>query len=431
MQYSSFERKMKYARIDIETIGFYSPTEKAHINYGDHLQNVIIKDFYKKLNVSEDELYVLDFNDVSTYKGEKLILPINQAISHPLNQFFSEDIIPIILGVSRDASAVSDEEIAYLKQHEPIGCRDEETYKCLISKGVDAYLNGCITMTLETRETEPSEKRVYVIEAPEYAIECMPAELKEKACFLENVCYMSYQDLPEGKSMEDVVRERYKELKEHASLVVTSRMHIASPCIGMGIPVVLVRTTIDYRFSWIDKFVNVYTEDTKNSIDWTGAYKEKPEKIKKLMTDIAKNRIEGLSIDRQKTEQLTRMLSDRNKSNYEVAHFSDGALSYVQEKWANDKQVRYAIWGANDAAERLYAYLSLHYPNAKFVALYDSYKDFSFHGLQSKRPHNIKADDTFIFVTGYTATDAARELFDKINKPKDSYFLYDLVVRNY
>ena len=91
----------------------------------------------------------------------------------------------------------------------------------------------------------------------------------------------------------------------------------------------------------------------------------------------------------------------------------------------------YSIWSVHCAVEVLFAYLSFDFANAEFVELYDSYKDFSFHGLQSKRPHNIKADDTFIFVTGYTATDAARELFDKINKPKDSYFLYDLVVRNY
>lgn len=45
-------------------------------------------------------------------------------------------------------------------------------------------------------------------------------------------------------------------------------MHIASPCIGMGVPVVLVRKSIDYRFSWIDKYIPIYTEKDVNNINW-------------------------------------------------------------------------------------------------------------------------------------------------------------------
>ena len=32
---------MKFARIDIETIGFVNKKDKTHINFGDHLQNIV------------------------------------------------------------------------------------------------------------------------------------------------------------------------------------------------------------------------------------------------------------------------------------------------------------------------------------------------------------------------------------------------------
>ena len=79
---------MKYARIDIETIGFVNKNDKTHINFGDHLQNIIIKDLYDKMGIDKSDIYVLDFNEISTYNGEYLVLPINQAISHNMQNFF-------------------------------------------------------------------------------------------------------------------------------------------------------------------------------------------------------------------------------------------------------------------------------------------------------------------------------------------------------
>lgn len=47
------------------------------------------------MNISEDEIVCLDFNKISTYDGEYIVLPINQAISHNLNSFLSHKIIPV------------------------------------------------------------------------------------------------------------------------------------------------------------------------------------------------------------------------------------------------------------------------------------------------------------------------------------------------
>lgn len=423
---------MKYARIDIETIGFVNKNDKTHINFGDHLQNIIIKDLYDKMGIDKNDIYVLDFNEISTYNGEYLVLPINQAISHNMQNFLSPRIIPVFLGISRDSTAITNEECQYFRRFEPIGCRDEAVFNFLNEKGVDCYLNGCITMTMDARKGIPKNSRPYVIEAPQYALDAMPQKIKDSAIFLENTCYGTYEDMVGTGTLEELVRARYQELKENASVVITSRMHIASPCIGMGIPVVLVRSTIDYRFSWIDKFVNVYGPDDVEKIDWSGTILSDVEGIKQKVLDYSMRRI-STTFQRKKAQmEISEFYELRSKVKYDVPQFSAGALEYVEKRWSRDDSWKYAIWGENDASERLYKFLSSNYPNAKFVAFYDSYKQIEYHGVKAEHPSVISAnDDIFVFVTGYTATDAAKELFNRIGKSEDSYFLYGSVVRNY
>jgi hypothetical protein len=83
------------------------------------------------MNIPEDEIYCLNFNEISTYDGEYIILPINQAISHNLKGFLSPKIIPVFLGISRDTKAISENEEEYLRQHSPIGCRDQAIFDYL------------------------------------------------------------------------------------------------------------------------------------------------------------------------------------------------------------------------------------------------------------------------------------------------------------
>lgn len=422
---------MKFARIDIETIGFVNHRDKFHINFGDHLQNIIIKDLYQKMGISEEDIYVLNFNEISTYDGEYLILPINQAISHGLNSFISSKIIPVFLGISRDITAITPEEERYLNQYAPIGCRDEAIFSYLKKKNIECYLNGCLTVTLERRKKIPQNGKVVIIEAPIYAIETMPTELKDNAIYLENTAFGTYDEILCSNTAEKFVRDRYIYLKENASLVVTSRMHIASPCIGMGIPVVLVRNSIDYRFSWIDKYIPIYTPADAGKIDWNPGTINL-EGIKHQILSNAANCIKSTYERYRDKLSISEFYENRKKVVYDLPHFSDSVIDFVTKKWSKNETWSYAIWGQNDASERLYQYLKENYPLAQYVAFYDSYKKITYHGRKAQHPSTIDASENiFIFVTGYTATDAAKELFEKIHKPTSMYYLFGKVVRNY
>ena len=149
------------------------------------------------------------------------------------------------------------------------------------------------------------------------------------------------------------------------------------------------------------------------------------------MNNVTRNDVWELAKSRR--NDLVKLASDliRIPSENPVGTQRD-VIDFVENKWSKDEKWSYAIWGENDASERLYNYLSSNYPNAIFTAFYDSYKKVNYHGIDAQHPNKIDPQDhVFVFVTGYTATDAANELFHKIGLPEDSYYLFGSVVRDY
>ncbi len=130
------------------------------------------------------------------------------------------------------------------------------------------------------------------------------------------------------------------------------------------------------------------------------------------------------------SENISNIYLNRDRQNYEKHSFTDFALKFINKHWKKDDAFEYSLWGLNDAAEILYCYISANYPKSSLKFVYDSYKHESFHGITSTRPSDINNECGFIFVTGYTASDAARELFESIGLSNDKYFLFNQDVRD-
>ncbi|MBE5935333.1 MAG: hypothetical protein E7262_06025 [Lachnospiraceae bacterium] len=418
---------MKFARIDIESVGFVKREDKSLVNFGDPLQNIMIKDLYKKMGINDSEIYVLNNYELTTYDGEYLILPINHVYNKNLNRYISPKIIPVFIGLNRDVFAITEEEIKYLQRHSPVGCRDEVTFNYMRDRGVKCYLNGCLTITLDKRNKEPQEEKVFVIDAPEFIDKVMPNDIKAKAVYMQNACFGTYYEITKGSTLEEITRKRYNQLKEEATLVITSRLHIASPCIAMGIPVILARDEVDYRYSWIDKYIPIYTEKDINMINWKPIAIKEIDYIKDKIYVNAVNQIKEKWNEYQQICQISDYYECRKKTQYTILNYSQKVIEFIKKKWNEDSTWEYAIWGENDASERIYSFLTKNYPNARYVAFYDSYKKMSYHGIMSQHPSEVDPDsEVFIFVAGYTATKAAKELFDSIGLQEDRYFLFDV-----
>ena len=189
-------------------------------------------------------------------------------------------------------------------------------------------------------------------------------------------------------------REYLEMYKNKAKLVVTTKLHCAIPCLGMGIPVILTLENIDYRFSWVEKLLPIYTE--WNTIDWSAPHYNTVETAKKLLLDIYRLRINSLlgkkGIEREQEEKIKEIdafYSDRERKDYNSGKRDIIAriLSEIPQK--NPKIL---IWGAGRTGNLLYEILKNHFPYVEIIGFVDTYKRGEFKNLPILKPEQIKKE---------------------------------------
>ena len=200
---------------------------------------------------------------------------------------------------------LSEKGIAYLKNHQPIGCRDQFTVDTLMEKGIEAYFTGCLTLTLDTYKVEDSLRgeEIYIVD-PLYGYTTNKKVVRNyktlirsvlsgkifelgkrkkhldtiiDSSLLESAIYVNqepparkYTDVEKFEMAEDLLRKYAK-----AKLVITSRIHCALPCLAMGTPVIFINgfeTFVDAcRFEGIVDLFNRIDINTKTGA-WTANF---------------------------------------------------------------------------------------------------------------------------------------------------------------
>jgi hypothetical protein len=130
--------------------------------------------------------------------------------------------------------------LPYLRRFAPIGCRDTATLRRLTEAGVAAYFSGCLTLTLERPPVSRSGD-VCVVDVNCEAAELLataPEDVVPRVRFETHIV----QGLGACSTSERFARaQRLLDTYASASLVITSRIHCALPCLAFGTPVVFVR----------------------------------------------------------------------------------------------------------------------------------------------------------------------------------------------
>ena len=368
-------------------------------NVGDNIQAIAMRDFYVRvLGISENEIVEIDYHDLSTYSGEKVILPINfyfPSLSDAKEVWFptSKYIKPVFTGLHLENYSLSENDIRYLKQNEPIGCRDEYTYRLMLKSGIDAYIGGCITTTMAFRANSNDFLSTYIVDVPSDVETELPREYRN------NVIYRSHElTAPmneDGYIKTDLyARELLDEYRNNARLVITSRLHCAAPCYAMGIPVVLVLNEKKATFSWIDRLVPTYMWNEKKSftckIDVQNYY------IKDLITNCNKKRIMGLDAVSE-MKQLTEFFIDEGHADYtSVFNKVKNSIDLIAR---SKYKITYAIWGATSLAEETYNYISNNYGNRISLKLFvDEYNEVMFHNQRSQKFNSSDISDIDFWV---------------------------------
>lgn len=267
------------------------------VNIGDFVQALASSQYYPCIDgfLERDD-------DLKSYNGAKCAVIMNGWYMHnPSNWPPSNNIIPLFVAFHLNSTVkkelTSSESIAYLKQHEPIGCRDLLTLNILKENNVDAYFSGCMTLTLGKKYKSIEKEDVTYIVDPQINVKLNTKKvlsaistiishpksicklLKERQLALHNgrnvikkllktaiyyreyarvfghdfvmnsvyICQENRYYKEQITSDEDRLKEaeRIIRLYAKAKLVITSRIHCALPCLGIETPVIYLEKVQD------------------------------------------------------------------------------------------------------------------------------------------------------------------------------------------
>lgn len=245
-------------------------------NLGDEIQSIAARQFLPRVD------YYVERDRLNSYRfAERPKLILNGWYTHRPNVWPPEQdkFDPLIISFhisnqygSSIKALTSPKAIEFYKRHEPVGCRDFFTRELLVSKGVDAYFSGCLTLTLPRNAQVQRGEEVLAVDVSEPTLAKLVPSLAERASILRITHRRPfYQYLPVRAVRKLIRYTRYydfycagKLLERYAraKFVITSRLHCALPCLAMGTPVVMIsRTHKDPRFEPLLNNLYTYTID--------------------------------------------------------------------------------------------------------------------------------------------------------------------------
>lgn len=414
---------MRYAKLNSD--GGQNNISSAETNVGAVFMTMAIENIYSEMRIDINDVIEIKINDADTYNGDYVLLPICMHVARAATckKVFrmSNRIIPVFLSLSVIDTELSEDEISYVRQFEPIGCRDEQTLNTMRKYHIRAYLLGCIVATFPKRNMEPEQGKVFFIDVPRFIKNCIPDRIKGEIEFVEQERYI--HELPEGMMPRDFARQVFLKYQNEAKLVVSSRFHACVLAIALGIPYILINESYTYRFSWLKKLGNFYSRENYKEIDWNPKIIDF-DNTKELMKKVAKQRIRETFDKYKNIYSISERMEDPFECEAKLIDYYDGAIEYIDNNWDRSKHIKYAFWGVNTNAEAIYNYIKENFVNAELFEVYDANRTVTFHGVTSTSNEHISADkNLFIFVTTFVAKHAAEILFSQRNISKDNYYI--------
>lgn len=201
----------------------------------------------------------------------------------------------------------------YLKKYQPIGARDMESQNRLEKNGIQAYFSGCMTLTINKFENIEKKDKVCLVDVSEEIVN------KVKQSTNLEVEVLSHKVEPEEiskkdflKRMEDVekILKKYQESK----IVITSRIHVALPCIALETPVILIHKKI-YEKDRLDSFLGFmqnYVDTDFLDLD-----------ITEILNNPRPNKDEYLEIRNRLVKRCEEFVAECENNNYNIEDLPD------------------------------------------------------------------------------------------------------------
>lgn len=399
---------------------------KNRPNLGDPIQIYAMKYVYQQMGVPEKDLVEVSRYHAMVYNGEYVVLPFN-CFNMVWNQFglpyktlpLSNKIIPVFLSFHLHSRELSEEILCNLRTFQPIGCRDEETMNNMRLHGIRAYLSGCVTALLPKRIHKPIKEKVFFIDIPNGLKKYIPESLLQNGEFISHQPPFMHTGNSTTMTPEEYqlfyqtgirLLERYR---DEATLIVTSRLHAATPCMAMGIPVILAANRFDERFSFLDRYLPFYTPELFSKIEWAPIpidYEVEKKKILNLfIQQIQKAYTENADI-----YSISEFYECRKKEPYNKTFFED--INKIKN--IKGDNVDYIIWGITSQSLQLINVIRELCPKWNFIASIDRKITGTFEGKKVIKSEEIPklSQNIIFFIIPESAHTVASNLLSKLEK---------------
>jgi YrbI family 3-deoxy-D-manno-octulosonate 8-phosphate phosphatase len=210
--------------------------------------------------------YLIDYRNIDKFyskDGEDVAMLLSgfiMTVKTLENQFFPAfNIIPKFISSHFRAGSykwLSEPLInEYLKSYSPIGARDYYTMNNLKDIGVDAYWSGCITLTLDAPNEHPEfaeQRYICLVDVGREIEDKVRKELNGTGIDIRIMTHkvnLNEYSVLSWDERTKRVRE-YLDIYANAHCVITSRLHVALPCLAMETPVLVLKppmTTDDFN----------------------------------------------------------------------------------------------------------------------------------------------------------------------------------------
>lgn len=409
---------MKYAIVSYER-KYLCLNGRDTQNVGDWMQTIAMEFLYKEWGV-KDYIFI-SRNDASKYEGEYVILPYNgfntlvDRVGYKTRTFpLSPKIIPVFFSMHFHDHFMPEEMKKQLIQFAPIGCRDEETLENMRSHGIMAYLSGCITALLPRRSSNPIiQNKILLVDAPVGIENYMPKYLLERTEYYSHMFPINrttgshYMTEEESKETYCYTRNLLEYYRDNAALVITSRLHVASPCMAMGIPVILARNDFDGRYAWIDKYLPLYTKENWDKINWNPQPIEY-EKEKNILKEILRKELTTAYENYKEIYGISEFYENRERIEY------NRRIKIALQNLKIQGSHFYALWGVVKNTLLLKNVIEKELPNLHLEKVYDLSVEGKFEGITIEKPDKIDKDNDFIyFIVARKARTTAEKSLEK------------------
>jgi len=250
-------------------------------NLGDEIQSIAARQFLPQTDFFVDRD---DWTTSGSTAAEAAKIILNGWFTHnpekwPPPPFLSPCLISLHITRERykpttltdpSVTLLENQNLDYLRRHQPVGGRDLWTASLLKQHGVESYFSGCLTLALGAGATRERRDFICAVDLPEQTYRILLGRTRSP------VLRLSHRDTGGGTfEQRSAKADRLLGLYAYAKCVVTTRLHCALPCLALGTPVLFVNDVADpYRLSGLIELVRNCTVETfeaySQGIDFDG-----------------------------------------------------------------------------------------------------------------------------------------------------------------